>query len=201
MSLPGLTALVAMMLVVTMLIRRHAKNAAPFAIVRDLGEDRFEGVERDGRRIALKRLPAAPDTKATGLRHPGLAEVHGIVGHQGACYVVFEALEGKTVEEVLRERGRLGLAETQAILEPVCRALEFAHEQGVVHGDVRPANVLITSLGFVKVLECGFSRRAVTPKGDVEALGLMACQMMGQREELLGLSTLAEFRERLSAIK
>ncbi|MFI5350991.1 MAG: serine/threonine-protein kinase, partial [Elusimicrobiota bacterium] len=71
---------------------------------------------------------------------------------------VFELIEGRTVHSLLEEHRRLAWKDTRAILEPVCRALEFAHERGIVHRDLKPANVMITNHGQIKVMDFGLAR-------------------------------------------
>jgi len=74
--------------------------------------------------------------------------------------LVFERLEGRTLDQVIADRGRLPTAEIKRVLEPVCDALEYAHARGVVHRDLKPANVMLLTGGGVKMLDFGISRRA-----------------------------------------
>jgi len=150
----------------------------PFRIVRAIGEGGmgivYEAIDTNlDRKVAVKRMrdeikdeDAADKEKllkeaktVAALHHPNIVDIHAVVSQGGEMYLVFEYVEGKTVDELLREKKRLGLAETRAILDPVCRALEFAHERGIIHRDLKPANVMITILGQVKVMDFGIARQ------------------------------------------
>ncbi|MDE2491922.1 MAG: protein kinase [Elusimicrobia bacterium] len=93
------------------------------------------------------------------LHHPAIVDIHGIVEDERGLYLVFERLEGRTLDQVLAERRRLSLSEIKRILEPVCAALEYAQARDVVHRDLKPSNVMLTP-GGVKVLDFGISRHA-----------------------------------------
>ena len=95
----------------------------------------------------------------SALRHPNIVAIHSIIEEEAGIYLVFEFVEGRTLEEILRERKRLSLAETKVILRQVCQALEFAHERGVVHRDLKPSNVMVTG-ERVKVMDFGISRHS-----------------------------------------
>ena len=82
------------------------------------------------------------------------------IGHaDSGPYYVAELVDGESLAERLR-RGALGAAEARAIAEQLCDALAGAHAQGIVHCDVKPANVLITAVGKVKVGDFGVARLA-----------------------------------------
>ncbi|HWG94549.1 MAG TPA: Stk1 family PASTA domain-containing Ser/Thr kinase [Mycobacteriales bacterium] len=76
----------------------------------------------------------------------------------GAAYLVMEHVRGRTLRDVLRERGPLPPVEALALLEPVLRALAAAHAAGLVHRDVKPENVLVADDGRVKVADFGLAR-------------------------------------------
>jgi len=94
------------------------------------------------------------------LHHPAIVDIHNIVEDERGLYLVFERLDGRTLDKILWERKRLPLAEVKRILKPVCEALEYAHARDVVHRDLKPANVMLTTDGGVKVLDFGISRHA-----------------------------------------
>ncbi|MFP5218443.1 MAG: protein kinase domain-containing protein, partial [Actinomycetes bacterium] len=76
----------------------------------------------------------------------------------GAAYLVMEHVRGRTLRDVLRERGSLPASAALALLEPVLRALTAAHAAGIVHRDVKPENVLVADDGRVKVADFGLAR-------------------------------------------
>lgn len=94
-----------------------------------------------------------------GLHHPGIVDIHSIVDDEAGLYLIFEFVEGRTLEQALRERGRLSLPEAKALLKQVCQALDFAHKHGVVHRDLKPGNIMLTEQGS-KVMDFGISRHA-----------------------------------------
>ena len=93
------------------------------------------------------------------LHHPAIVDIHGVVEDERGLYLIFERLEGRTLDAVLADRKRLPLAEIKRVLKPVCEALDYAHARNVVHRDLKPSNVMLTDAG-VKVLDFGISRHA-----------------------------------------
>jgi serine/threonine protein kinase len=94
---------------------------------------------------------------AAGLTHSGVVTVfdHGSEGETN--YIVMELIEGPTLGELLR-RGPLGTERTRAIGDAILAALDAAHARGLVHRDVKPGNVMLTSAGDVKVMDFGIVR-------------------------------------------
>lgn len=133
----------------------------------------YEAVDRAlQRKVAVKmiREEFKPDQEAkqrlleeartvAGLHHPCIVDIHSIIEDKDGIYLIFEYLEGRTVDSILHERKRLPLAEAKEIVKQVCQALEYAHSHNVVHRDLKPANIMITNEGSVKVMDFGISRR------------------------------------------
>jgi serine/threonine-protein kinase len=92
------------------------------------------------------------------LHHPNIATVFDYGEDGGTAYLVMELVLGQTLSEVIAERAPLSAQETTAILIQAANALETAHQGGVVHRDVKPANILITSDGTAKLTDFGISR-------------------------------------------
>jgi serine/threonine protein kinase len=90
---------------------------------------------------------------------PGVVQIYDIGHADEGPYYVAELVEGESLAERLL-RGPLAAAEARAVGEQLCRALASAHAQGVVHCDVKPANVLLTPAGAVKVGDFGVARLA-----------------------------------------
>jgi serine/threonine-protein kinase len=91
-------------------------------------------------------------------------------GHH--VFLVMEMVEGRTLREFIRERGRLTPAEAISIMEPVLSALSAAHRAGLVHRDVKPENILLSDDGVVKVADFGLAR-AVESDASATRTGLM----------------------------
>ena len=87
-------------------------------------------------------------------------------------FLVMELVEGRTLRELLRERGRLTPAEAISIMEPVLSALSAAHRAGLAHRDVKPENILLSDDGIVKVADFGLAR-AVESDPTATRTGLM----------------------------
>ena len=117
---------------------------------------------------------------AANLRHPAIITIFDVGESDGLRYIAMEYIAGRTLNEVLAERGRLGLALCVAVLAPVADALQFAHGQGAVHRDVKPHNILVDTDGRVLLTDFGI---AVGPKAGAERL-TQAGMFMGTPEYL-----------------
>ncbi len=117
---------------------------------------------------------------AANLRHPGIITIFDVGEADGLRYIAMEYIAGRTLNEVLTERGKLGLSLAVAVLQPVAEALQYAHSQGAVHRDVKPHNILIDSDGRVLLTDFGI---AVGPKAGSERL-TQAGMFMGTPEYL-----------------
>ena len=128
----------------------------------------------NGKRVALKVLHAElasnPEVKSRFLRegyvankveHPGSVQVlDDDTAEDGSPFLVMELLEGVTLEEH-RERapgGVLSSAEVVIIGERILDVIAVAHEKGIVHRDIKPDNIFLTSNGVVKLLDFGIAR-------------------------------------------
>ncbi len=97
---------------------------------------------------------------AARLRHPGIVVIHD-VGHQdGIYYIVMEYLEGRTLKQVIEQEGPLPAERTVRIVEQVAAALDYAHQQGFVHRDVKPANVFVGKGDHVTLTDFGIAKAA-----------------------------------------
>jgi serine/threonine-protein kinase len=95
---------------------------------------------------------------AANLNHPNIVSVYDWGEEGRTYYIVMEYLEGETLREVVLRRGRLPAPEAAEIGAEIASALAFAHSHGVVHRDVKPGNVIISSTGNVKVADFGIAR-------------------------------------------
>jgi beta-lactam-binding protein with PASTA domain/serine/threonine protein kinase len=107
---------------------------------------------------------------AAMLSHPNVVSVSDQGSDQGLVYLVMELIRGRTLRDLLQARGRLTVGEAFAVLEPVLSGLTAAHRAGIVHRDVKPENVLISTDGQVKVADFGLAR-AVAGTGQTSHTG------------------------------
>jgi serine/threonine protein kinase len=96
---------------------------------------------------------------ASRLRHPNVITIYDFGRAQdGTCYYVMELLEGESLREMVKRDGPMSLRRAVEVIEQACRGLAHAHEQGAVHRDIKPHNIMVQQLDgrdFVKVLDFG----------------------------------------------
>ncbi len=135
----------------------------------ELGEVFAAGDDLLGRRVALRVLPTelAGDDESlsrvrraveavSGLIHPNIVTLYGCEEASGKAFVVMELVPGRDLSRLIPPQG---LPRTQLfeIAIPIAEVLAIAHERGIVHGDLRPRNVLVSRDGTVKVADFGLS--------------------------------------------
>ncbi|HEY1377697.1 MAG TPA: serine/threonine-protein kinase [Gemmataceae bacterium] len=120
------------------------------------------------RLVALKVLPPRDDPAfaerftrearaLARLNHPGIVHVYDFGQAGGHYYIVMEYVEGVNLRQAERS-GKMTPAEALAVVPQICAALQFAHENGVVHRDVKPENVLLDAKGRVKIADFGLAK-------------------------------------------
>ncbi len=134
----------------------------------------YEGYDTSlGRQVAVKRMrdEIKSDKRererfiseaklVASLHHPNIVDIYAIVEEGQDAYLIFEYVQGKTIREILSEKGRLGLSEAVSIFRSMASALDYAHARGVVHRDLKPSNVMMSDEGVVKVMDFGIARAA-----------------------------------------
>jgi len=122
-----------------------------FKVLRDQYSDDEQFVERFKREARNAAL----------LSHPNIVAVHDRGRTEnGAYYIVMECLPGGTLKEYILRGGPLPVTAAVAIALQVARALQAAHERGVIHRDIKPQNILLTESGNAKVTDFGLARAA-----------------------------------------
>lgn len=94
---------------------------------------------------------------AARLNHPHLITTYAVGEQDGRYYLVMEYVEGQPLSQILRERERLPDDQTVSLLQQMADVLDCAHSQGLVHGGVKPSNVMINAEGQVKLADLGFA--------------------------------------------
>ena len=144
----------------------------------------YRGIHRDtGAMLAVKvlrkRFAADVEKRASFqregemgrlLRHPNIVAIEDVGVEHGVAYLVMEFLEGGTLREVVKIRGRLETPRALDLVTQMLAGLEYAHRRGVTHRDLKATNVLVSSTGVAKLVDFGLAR--VDAGGD-RALGRM----------------------------
>ncbi len=110
-----------------------------------------------GDKAAEARL-LAEARKAARLSHPNICTVYHVGEHEGRAYFIMELVQGVTLQQRL-QGGPLPFDAARRYALEIADALVHAHEAGVIHGDLKPANIMVTRQGHVKVLDFGVARR------------------------------------------
>jgi len=121
--------------------------------------------------VAIKRMsPHANSTEAdrkrllkeaqrsSALNHPNVGSVYDVIEHAGELWVVMEFIEGETLRHRLKRP--ISTDEFFAIATQCCEGLQAAHEKGIIHGDIKPENIMLAPGDRVKILDFGVARRA-----------------------------------------
>lgn len=130
---------------------------------------------------------------AARFSHPNVVGVYDVGDSDGQPFLVMELVEGKSLAEILAARKQLPVDESLAITDSLLAALDAAHAQGLVHRDVKPANVLVTRDGRVKLADFGIAKAAEAMTSGLTATG----QVMGtptylSPEQVEGLEATAQ---------
>jgi alpha-tubulin suppressor-like RCC1 family protein/uncharacterized protein YjdB len=168
--------------------RLHAATAGEFVIQRELGRGGFAAVFLAheialGRNVAIKvmspvvmmgggmvdRFLQEARTVAS-LNHPHIITIHSVRRLEELPYFVMKFVRGRSLEQVVRAEGPLPIPIVRAILFQVGSALGYAHRRGVIHRDVKPANILLDDEGNAIVTDFGIAKVAESPTHTVSGV-------------------------------
>lgn len=95
---------------------------------------------------------------AAGLSHPNIVGVYDVGKEGNIHFIVMELIDGKVLSDVIKEKGRLDYKEAISIIRQVASALSLAHKNQIIHRDIKPHNILITSTGVAKLADFGIAK-------------------------------------------
>ncbi len=108
---------------------------------------------------------------AAGLAHPNVVNVFDVGEDKGVNYIVMELVEGITLKDYILKKGKLTVKEATSIAIQVSMGLEAAHNRNIVHRDIKPQNIIISTDGKVKVTDFGIARVASSNTISTNAMG------------------------------
>jgi serine/threonine protein kinase len=139
---------------------------------------------RLGRIVALKRLsddlrqhPRAVEMflrearAAAALNHPNIVTVYDADQEDDSLFITMELLEGEPLHRMLRKRGRMSTSEVARIGTQVCAGLEYAHVRGVIHRDIKTANLFLTTEQRAKIMDFGLAKLAEEVRRSASLIG------------------------------
>lgn len=108
---------------------------------------------------------------AARLSHPNIVNIYDVVDDNNLHYIVMELIEGITLKNYILKKGHLDWRETIAVAIQVAQGIEAAHEQGIIHRDIKPQNIIIDRTGKAKVADFGIARAVTSQTLSAAAVG------------------------------
>jgi eukaryotic-like serine/threonine-protein kinase len=153
-----------------------------------------------GEAVAIKTLrmdaaaaePAALDRFKQEIRlarkitHRNVVRTHDIGEVDGTYFITMELVEGQSLKYLIQSRGALAPNVVLTVGKQLCRALEVAHEQGVIHRDIKPQNLIVEPSGTLKVMDFGIARLAKRTQGMTQAGMAVGTPEYMAPEQLMG---------------
>lgn len=153
---------------------------------------------------------------AAGLEHPNIVNIYDVGSQDGFYYIIMEYVEGITLKTYIEKKGQLNYKETLSIAIQVGRGIQAAHAKNIIHRDIKPQNIIISTDGKVKVTDFGIARAVsehtihsdvmgsvhyaspeqarngyVSNRSDIYSLGIVMYEMITGRVPYDGDSTVA----------
>ena len=123
---------------------------------------------------------------ARRISHRNVIRTHDLGETDGMYFITMEYVEGTSVKALITERGRLPVHATLPIAKQLCRALEVAHEQGIIHRDIKPHNMVLAPDGVLKVMDFGIARLLGRTQGMTQTGMVVGTPEYMAPEQLLG---------------
>jgi len=141
---------------------------------------------------ALQSEPAALERFKQEIRlarkitHRNVVRTHDLGEVDGSYFITMEFVEGQSLKHLIQSRGSLPINVVLTVGKQLCRALEVAHEQGVIHRDIKPQNMIVEPSGTLKVMDFGIARLATRSEGMTQAGMAVGTPEYMAPEQLLG---------------
>jgi serine/threonine-protein kinase len=123
---------------------------------------------------------------ARKITHRNVVRTHDIGEVDGLYFITMEFVEGQSLKHLIQSRGSLPVNVVLTVGKQLCRALEVAHEQGVIHRDIKPQNLIVEPSGTLKVMDFGIARLAKRSEGMTQAGMAVGTPEYMAPEQLLG---------------
>lgn len=123
---------------------------------------------------------------ARKISHRNVVRTHDLGEAEGMLFITMELVEGRTLKDLIHSRGRLPAQAVLPIAKQLCRALEVAHEAGVIHRDIKPQNLVVEPDGVLKVMDFGIARLTSGSSGMTQAGMVVGTPEYMAPEQLLG---------------
>ncbi len=127
---------------------------------------------------------------AAALNHPAIVAVYDTgetVSEYGPLpYIVMEFVDGRTLRDIVKTEGPMDEQRAMETMADVCAALDFSHRNGIIHRDVKPANVMITTAGAVKVMDFGIARALADGQGVTQTAAVIGTAQYLSPEQARG---------------
>lgn len=110
-------------------------------------------------------------SSAAGLEHPNIVNIYDVGSENEFHYIVMEYVEGITLKTYIEKKGQLSFKEAVSIAIQVGRGIEAAHNKGIIHRDIKPQNIIISTEGKVKVTDFGIAKAATSNTINSDVMG------------------------------
>lgn len=132
----------------------------------------YKAIQKNLNRVVAVKVvlsaPGGPGTRdqrfqrevaaAARLRHPNIVRIYDVGESGGLPYFTMDYIQGKGLNRLIRDQGKLAVDRALAIADEICDAMHYAHTEGVIHRDLKPSNILIDQLGHAIVMDFGLAK-------------------------------------------
>ncbi len=108
---------------------------------------------------------------AAGLSHPNIVNVYDVGDDEGVHYIVMELVEGITLKEYIQNKGHLSVSEAVNFSLQIASGIEVAHDNHIIHRDIKPQNIIVSPSGILKVTDFGIAKAATSTTISSNAIG------------------------------